>query len=110
VHEPARLAFGDLRLDEVGRRAWTNERAVELTPREYALLAELMRCGGRTVSRRELLAEVWSLEFDPRSNLVDVYIRYLRRKLGPGWIATDRGKGYRMSIPDRASTGRPPAR
>lgn len=62
-----------------------------------------MRHAGRTVSRRELLAEVWSLDFDPRSNLVDVYIRYLRRKLGPGWIVTERGTGYRIAIPDRPS-------
>ena len=105
----ARLAFGELLLDDVGRRAWTNERAVELTPREFALLAALMRHAGRTVSRRELLAEVWSLDFDPRSNLVDVYIRYLRRKLGPGWIVTERGAGYRIAIPDRPSAGWPPA-
>jgi DNA-binding response OmpR family regulator len=70
-----------------------------LTPREFALLEMLMRHAGRTVTRPELLSEVWSLDFDPRSNLVDVYVRYLRRKLGPGWITTERGVGYRIVDP-----------
>jgi DNA-binding winged helix-turn-helix (wHTH) protein len=52
------------------------------------------------VTRPELLSEVWSLDFDPRSNLVDVYVRYLRRKLGPSWITTERGVGYRIVDPN----------
>jgi DNA-binding response OmpR family regulator len=71
-----------------------------LTPREFALLEMLMRRAGTTVTRRELLSEVWSLDFDPRSNLVDVYVRYLRRKLGSGWITTERGVGYQIVEPN----------
>jgi two-component system, OmpR family, response regulator len=51
------------------------------------------------------LSEVWSLDFDPRSNLVDVYVRYLRRKLGPGWITTERGVGYKIVAPASEPSG-----
>ncbi len=95
-----RLVVGDLELDLIARRARIGDRMIELTPREFALLEMLMRHPDRTITRRELLAEVWSLDFDPRSNLVDVYIRYLRRKLGPGWVQTERGVGYRIAPPD----------
>jgi DNA-binding response OmpR family regulator len=60
----------------------------------------LMRHAGRVVSREDLLSNVWGLDFDPRSNLVDVYVRSLRRKLGEGWIHTERGVGYRIAQPD----------
>jgi two-component system, OmpR family, copper resistance phosphate regulon response regulator CusR len=100
-----RLVVGDLELDLLSRRARIGERAIELTPREFALLEMLMRHPDRTISRREVLAEVWSLDFDPRSNLVDVYIRYLRRKLGPGWVQTERGVGYKIAPPDPVSIG-----
>ena len=59
-----------------------------------------MRHAGTTVTRSELLSEVWSLDFDPRSNLVDVYVRYLRRKLRSGWIRTERGVGYQVVEPN----------
>jgi two-component system, OmpR family, copper resistance phosphate regulon response regulator CusR len=97
---PVRLTVGELELDLIARRARVGERVIWLTPREFALLEMLMRHAGTTVTRRELLSEVWSLDFDPRSNLVDVYVRYLRRKLGPGWIATERGVGYRIVEPN----------
>jgi DNA-binding response OmpR family regulator len=95
------LTVGELELDLIARRARVGERVIWLTPREFALLEMLMRHAGSTVTRPELLSEVWSLNFDPRSNLVDVYVRYLRRKLGPGWITTERGVGYRIVAPNR---------
>jgi two-component system copper resistance phosphate regulon response regulator CusR len=91
-----RLHVGDLELDLIARRARLTDRIIELTSREFALLEMLMRHAGQAISRDELLANVWGLDFDPRSNLVDVYIRYLRRKLGSGWIETLRGVGYRI--------------
>jgi DNA-binding response OmpR family regulator len=94
-----RLTVGDLELDLIARRARVGERVIWLTPREFALLEMLMRHAGTSVTRPELLSEVWSLDFDPRSNLVDVYVRYLRRKLGPGWITTERGVGYKIVAP-----------
>ncbi|HJS26755.1 MAG TPA: winged helix-turn-helix domain-containing protein [Actinomycetota bacterium] len=92
-----RLRVGDLELDLLSRRARVGERVVKLTPREFELLATLMRHQDRTVGRRELLASVWAIDFDPRSNRVDVYVRYLRNKLGDGWIETVRGVGYRIA-------------
>jgi two-component system, OmpR family, response regulator len=94
-----RLTVGELELDLIARRARVGERVIWLTPREFALLEMLMRHAGTSVTRPELLSEVWSLDFDPRSNLVDVYVRYLRRKLGPGWITTERGVGYKIVAP-----------
>ena len=101
--DAVRLTVGELELDLIARRARVGERVAWLTPREFALLEMLMRHAGTTVTRRELLSEVWSLDFDPRSNLVDVYVRYLRRKLGPGWITTERGVGYRIVDPNPES-------
>ena len=100
-----KLKVGELELDLIARRARVGERVIWLTPREFALLEMLMRHSGRTVTRPELLSEVWSLDFDPRSNLVDVYVRYLRRKLGPGWITTERGVGYRIVAPGPKTPG-----
>ena len=98
--DAVRLTVGELELDLITRRARVGERVAWLTPREFALLETLMRHAGTTVTRPELLSEVWSLDFDPRSNLVDVYVRYLRRKLGPAWITTERGVGYRIVDPN----------
>lgn len=94
-----RLHVGDLELDLIARRARLTGKIIELTSREFALLEMLMRHAGQAISREELLANVWGLDFDPRSNLVDVYIRYLRRKLGNSWIETLRGVGYRIVVP-----------
>jgi DNA-binding response OmpR family regulator len=98
--DAVRLRVGELELDLIARRARVGDHVIWLTPREFALLETLMRHAGTTVSRPELLSEVWSLDFDPRSNLVDVYVRYLRRKLGPAWITTERGVGYRIADPN----------
>jgi DNA-binding response OmpR family regulator len=102
--ETVRLRVGDLELDLLTRTVRIGNRVVRLTPREYELLETLMRHEGETVGRRELLASVWSIDFDPRSNRVEVYVRYLRRKLGERWIETVRGVGYRIARPERRAT------
>lgn len=93
------LHVGDLRLDPEAKRAWRGQRELQLTKREFALLAFLMANAGSIVSRERLLSGVWQTTFDPGSNLVDVYVRYLRRKLGDdegAVVQTVRGFGYRM--------------
>lgn len=90
------LRHGRLSLDVVRREAEVGDRRVALSEREFLLLQELLRAGGRTVSKERLLSSVWGYHFDPRSNVVDVYVRRLRAKLGPEIIATMRGEGYRI--------------
>jgi DNA-binding response OmpR family regulator len=94
------LRAGGVTLDVRTRRA-TVERdgdsaMVELTAREFALLETLLRHAGQVLSREQLLSHVWGYDFDPGSNVVDVYVRYLRRKLGDGVVETVRGMGYRL--------------
>jgi len=94
------LAVGSVTLDLLTREADFDGRHVELSAREFALLAYLMRHPGQVLSRQQILNGVWGYSFDPRSNLVDVYIGYLRRKLtadGRSPIETVRGMGYRMA-------------
>jgi two-component system copper resistance phosphate regulon response regulator CusR len=91
-----RLSAGELVLDMVKRQAATPAGVVSLAEREFLLLAELMRNAGRTVSKERLLSAVWGFHFDPGSNVVDVYVRRLRAKLGPEVITTVRGVGYRI--------------
>jgi len=91
-----RLRVGRLTLDLVGRRADAGAGPVLLAEREYLLLRELMRHPGETLSKERLLASVWGYHFDPGSNVVDVYVRRLRAKLGPELIRTLRGEGYRI--------------
>src|SRR5690606_37200890 len=100
------LLAGGVRLDLRSRRASVtaddgNERVVELTSREFALAEVFLRHAGQVLSREQLLSHVWGYDFDPGSNVVDVYVRYLRRKLGDDVIETVRGSGYRL----RAGTG-----
>ena len=90
------LRHGDLTLDIRTRRAHIDGVAVELSAREFALAEELVRNAGLVLSREQLLSRVWGFDFDPGSNVVDVYIGYLRQKLGPGRIETMRGVGYRL--------------
>ena len=92
------LRAGDVTLDLRTRRAAVNGRTVELTAREFALTETLMRHPGQVLSREQLLSHVWGYDFAPESNVVDVYVRYLRRKLGPGVISTVRGMGYRLEV------------
>jgi DNA-binding response OmpR family regulator len=94
----AQLGLGALTLDRVGRRALLEGREVELTTREFALLLHLAHRADRVVTRGELLTQVWSIQFDPESNVVEVHISRLRDKLGShAWmIETVRGRGYRL--------------
>ena len=90
------LRVGELELDVPGRRARVGATIVTLPDREFRLLHFLMLNAGQVISRQRLLSEVWGFDFDPRSNLVDVCIRRLRRQLGDGApIETVRNAGYR---------------
>ena len=96
----ATLEVGDVRLDLLGRRAWRGDRPVELSNREFTLLEYLLRHPSQVLSRTQILFAVWEFDADPSSNVVDVYVRYLRRKLGdPSPITTVRGAGYRFDPP-----------
>jgi len=87
---------GGVALDLRARRASIGDRIVELTAREFALTEVFLRHPGQVLSREQLLSHVWGYDFDPGSNVVDVYVRYLRRKLGKDVIETVRGMGYRL--------------
>jgi DNA-binding response OmpR family regulator len=95
--EPVELRAGTVTLNLRTRRARVGDREAELTAREFALLEIFLRHPGQVLAREQLLSQVWGLSFDPESNVVDVYVRHLRRKLGEGVIATVRGMGYRLS-------------
>jgi DNA-binding response OmpR family regulator len=90
------LEAGGVHLDLRTRRATVAGREVELSAREFALAEIFLRNAGQVLSREQLLDHVWGLDFDPGSNVVDVYVGYLRRKIGAGTIATVRGMGYRL--------------
>jgi two-component system copper resistance phosphate regulon response regulator CusR len=91
-----RLVAGELTLDMIRREADAGTGPVPLADREFLLLGELMKHAGRTVSKELLLSSVWGYHFDPGSNVVDVYVRRLRAKLGAKAITTVRGVGYRV--------------
>jgi two-component system copper resistance phosphate regulon response regulator CusR len=93
---PPELVVGSARLDLIRRRADVGAGPVPLADREFLLLRELMRNAGRAVSKERLLSSVWGYHFDPGSNVVDVYVRRLRAKLGAETITTVRGVGYRF--------------
>jgi DNA-binding response OmpR family regulator len=93
---PTTIRTGGLVLDLVRRKVDMGSGPVPLADREFLLLQELLRNAGRTVSKERLLSSVWGYQFDPRSNVVDVYVRRLRAKLGPDIITTVRGEGYRI--------------
>jgi DNA-binding response OmpR family regulator len=90
------LSVPGLQLDLHSRRAIVGDTHVELSAREFALAEELMRNPDRVLSREQLLSRVWGYDFDPGSNVVDVYVGYLRAKLGGEHIETVRGMGYRL--------------
>jgi two-component system, OmpR family, response regulator len=90
------LEAGSVRLDLVARRATVAGREAELTAREFLLAETFLRHPGQVLSREQILDRVWGLGHDPGSNIVDVYIGYLRRKLGADVIQTVRGMGYRL--------------
>jgi len=88
------IESGSVALDLKTRRATVAGRSVDLTGREFLLLETFLRHEGQVLSREQLLSHVWGFDFDPGSNVVDVYVRYLRQKLGNELIATKRGVGY----------------
>lgn len=91
------LTRGDASLDLRSRRLAIAGRVSDLSAREFALAEEFFRHPDQVLTREQLLSRVWGYDFDPGSNVVDVYVRYLRAKLGPGRIETVRGAGYRLS-------------
>ena len=97
------LVVDDLRLDLLTKVAWRAERRVDLAPKEWALLELFMRHPDQLLSRAQILSRVWDYDFDPGTNVVEVYISYLRRKLNqeglPPLIRTVRGAGYRLRDP-----------
>ncbi|GAB2653427.1 response regulator transcription factor [Saccharopolyspora gloriosae] len=90
------LREGQLSLDLRTRRAQLPEATVDLTAREFAMLELFLRHSGQVLSREQILSHVWGYDFDPGSNVVDVYVRALRRKIGSERIRTVRGMGYRL--------------
>jgi DNA-binding response OmpR family regulator len=90
------LHGGGVRLDVRTRRAEVDGEEVELTAKEFTLLETFLRHPGQVLSREQLLSHVWGYDFDPGSNVVDVYVGYLRRKLGSERFETVRGMGYRL--------------
>jgi two-component system, OmpR family, response regulator len=100
VARPAVLQVGDLRLDPAAHRAWRGDAEIALSAKELAMLETFMRRPGRVLSRFDLLEHAWDGGYENRSNVVDVYVRYLREKIdrpfGTGSIETVRGMGYRL--------------
>ena len=98
---PAVLEVGSIRLDPAAHRCWRNEDEVALTAREFAVLEFLLRREGDVVSKAAILENVWDFNFDGDPNIVEVYVRHLRRKLdrdeSPSVIETVRGAGYRLA-------------
>ena len=98
VPEATILRVGDIGLDLRTRRAQVGESVVDLTSREFALAEVFFRHPDQVLSREQLLSAAWGFDFDPESNVVDVYVRYLRQKLGADRIETVRGTGYRLRV------------
>ncbi|MGH3767826.1 MAG: response regulator transcription factor [Pseudonocardiaceae bacterium] len=98
---PPILAAGDLRLDPASRRVWRGPEMLSLTAREVSVLEYLLRHAGQVVSKRDILDHVWDDDFDGDPNIVEVYVRYLRKKIdiafGRRAIETIRGAGYRLA-------------
>jgi two-component system OmpR family response regulator len=94
------LEVGDLRLDPAERRVWRGDREIDLTAKEFALLETFMRRPGEVLTRFHLLEHAWDYDYENRSNVVDVYVRYLRDKIdrpfGVRTLETVRGAGYRL--------------
>jgi two-component system copper resistance phosphate regulon response regulator CusR len=94
--EPTVLRAGDISLDLRTRQAVIGDEAVNLSAREFALADVFFRHPGQVLSREQLLSHVWGYDYDPGSNIVDVYVGYLRKKLGKERITAVRGMGYRL--------------
>jgi two-component system OmpR family response regulator len=113
VERPTVLQAGDLHLDPSSRRVWRGAQDISLSPKEFALLETFMRRPGQVLDRFQLLEHAWDYEYENRSNVVDVYVRYLRGKIdrpfGVESIETVRGAGYRLRA-DGGRSGPPPTR
>jgi two-component system OmpR family response regulator len=100
VERPAQLRVGDLRLDPARRQAWRGDTEILLSAKEFSILETFMRRPGEVLSRFQLLEHAWDYDYENRSNVVDSYIRLLRRKIdrpfGVETIETVRGAGYRL--------------
>jgi two-component system OmpR family response regulator len=100
AERPAVIEVGELRLDPAGRQVWRGESEIALSTKEFTLLEVFMRSPGLVLSRAQLLDQAWEYDFEHRSNVIEVYIRYLRRKIDQPFdvtsIETVRGAGYRM--------------
>jgi len=111
AEEGSTLHAGPLAVDLAAHRAQLHGKEVLLSARELTLLASLLRHQGEVLSRRKLLQLVWKVDFDPGSNVVEVYVAALRRKIGADFIETVRGLGYRFVVPEESlAEGRSAAR
>jgi two-component system OmpR family response regulator len=106
VDRPTVLGVGDLRLDPATRQVWRGETEIPLSTKEFALLEAFMRRPGEVLSRFQLLEHAWDYAYENRSNVIDVYVRYLREKIdrpfGVNSIETVRGAGYRLRRDSRS--------
>ena len=100
VERPAVIEVGELRLDPSTRQVWRGDTEIELSAREYALFEAFMRHAGQVLSHQQLLDAAWDFDYEHRSNVVEVYVRYLREKIdrpfGVRSLDTVRGMGYRL--------------
>jgi two-component system OmpR family response regulator len=100
IQRTVMLEVGDLRLDSARHQVWRGDSPIDLSRKEYAILEALMRHAGDVLSRFDLLEQVWGYDYENRSNIVEVYIRYLREKIdrpfGRNTLQTVRGVGYRV--------------
>ena len=104
AERPVALEVGSLRLDPATHRVWRGDAEIELSTKEFALLETFMRRPGQVLSRNQLLEHAWDIAYEQRSNVVDVYVRYLREKIdrpfGRDSLETVRGAGYRLRSED----------
>jgi two-component system, OmpR family, response regulator len=107
IQRPPVLAVGELRLDPATRQTWRNDTEIFLSAKEFAILEMFMRRPGEVLSRYQLLEQAWDYDYENRSNIVDVYVQYLRKKIdrpfGERSIETVRGAGYRLRAQAPAS-------
>ncbi|MDQ2982846.1 MAG: response regulator transcription factor [Actinomycetota bacterium] len=100
VERPAEVEVGDMRLDPATRQVWRRGQEIQLSPKEFALLETFMRRPGQVLTRLQLLEHAWDFAYENRSNVVDVYVRYLREKIdrpfGTTSLETVRGVGYKL--------------
>jgi two-component system OmpR family response regulator len=105
VERPVVLEVGDLRLDPAARRVWRGETEIQLSTKEFSLLEAFMRRPGEVLSRLHLLEHAWDYGYENRSNVIDVYVRYLREKIDRPFdrasLETVRGAGYRLQTDER---------